>query len=151
MTDLSPAARMALHDAGFTPAQWAAMHGLGDTWTGDTCGCPDPRCANGFHHDGADDCGCLQTLLEDAVAWRAATREPNRVELAPDSSGLYRYVNVATPGALTTVAAAAGEQRDRHPAETVIQIEAREGWTVAVTTDERGRKIIRVRKAESGD
>jgi hypothetical protein len=33
-------------------------------WGGDVCGCPDDRCANGFHHSGVDDCGCLPVLLD---------------------------------------------------------------------------------------
>ena len=37
-------------------------------WSGDVCGCPDGRCANGFHHMGEDDCGCLPTLLEQYLA-----------------------------------------------------------------------------------
>lgn len=57
-----------LEAAGITPAQWAQLHGaIGGTWFGDECGCPDNRCANGFHHYGADDCGCLPALLEDLL------------------------------------------------------------------------------------
>jgi len=37
-------------------------------WSGDECGCPDDRCANGFHHMGADDCGCLPAMLGDWLA-----------------------------------------------------------------------------------
>jgi hypothetical protein len=63
---LNATARSTLHDAGVSVALWVrANYGRpGDTWTGDQCGCPDDRCANGFHHYGVDDCGCLPTLLE---------------------------------------------------------------------------------------
>jgi hypothetical protein len=51
MAALNSAARKAIRAAGFTLADWARMHGGSDgTWSGDQCGCPDDRCANGFHH-----------------------------------------------------------------------------------------------------
>lgn len=64
---LNPTARATLAAAGVPVALWArANYATGDrpTWTGDVCGCPDNRCANGFHHISEDDCGCLPTLLE---------------------------------------------------------------------------------------
>jgi hypothetical protein len=57
MTALNAAALAAIRDAGFTRAEWLRMHGYDGKWTGDSCGCKDDRCANGFHHMGANDCG----------------------------------------------------------------------------------------------
>src|SRR5689334_12324865 len=56
-----------LEVAGLTEQQWArANYMRNGTWCGDVCGCMDDRCANGFHHFGEDDCGCLPAALE---AW----------------------------------------------------------------------------------
>lgn len=36
-----------------------------NTWTGDTCGCPDDRCI-GYHHDAdVDECPCVLSLAAD--------------------------------------------------------------------------------------
>jgi hypothetical protein len=143
---LNAAARAAIRDAGFTPAQWATMWGYPDgKWGGDACGCPDDRCI-GYHHDGPDDCECLETMLGDAVAWRQAARYPDSVELAAPY-GLFRYVTVSTPGVVATVSATAGGPRPGSPAESVVRIEAREGWTATVGEDEHGRMEIRLVKA----
>jgi hypothetical protein len=145
MAKLNAAARAAIRAAGFTSPQWAAMWGYRDgQWGGDACGCFDDRCI-GHHHDGADGCGCVQSMLDDAVAWRAATRHPNDVELAAPI-GLYRWVNVSTPGTLVTVSATAGSP-GRSPEESVIRIEAREGWTATIGEDKHGRMEIRLVKA----
>jgi len=147
MTKLNAAARAAIREAGFTAAQWAAMWGYeSGKWGGDVCGCFDDRCANGFHHMGEDDCGCLQTMLDDAVAWRAAAAYPNSVQLAAPY-GLFRYVSVSTPGVLATVSATAGGFRPGSPAESVVRIQAREGWTATVGEDQHGRMEIRIVKA----
>lgn len=70
MTELNATAKAALRDYGLTPAGWARANGYEDgKWGGDVCGCPDDRCANGFHHMGEDDCGCLPTLLADPPPW----------------------------------------------------------------------------------
>lgn len=58
--------------AGITPQQWLEAASFGYvppagevlTWTGDVCGCTDSRCANGFHHMGLTDCGCLPVEIE---------------------------------------------------------------------------------------
>ena len=65
MSGLNATARATLRDAGVSVGMWVrANYGQpGDTWTGDVCGCPDDRCANGFHHMGVDDCGCLDVML----------------------------------------------------------------------------------------
>jgi hypothetical protein len=146
VTTLNTAARAAIREAGFTTAQWAAMWGYRDgKWGGDACGCFDDRCI-GHHHDGANGCGCLETMLDDAVAWRAAATYPNTVQLAAPH-GLFRYVTVTTPGAVATVSATAGGFRPGSPAESVIRIEAREGWTATVGEDKHGRMEIRLTKA----
>lgn len=41
-------------------------------WRGDVCGCTDDRCADGFHHGGVDDCGCLPVCIAEALAGRTA-------------------------------------------------------------------------------
>lgn len=51
--------------AGLTERQWARANYMRGAWCGDCCGCMDDRCANGFHHIGEDDCGCLPAMLED--------------------------------------------------------------------------------------
>lgn len=150
MTALNAAARAVIRGAGFTLAEWSRMHGGTDgKWTGDQCGCPDDRCANGFHHTGTYDCGCLPTLLDQAVAWREATRWPNSVELA-DPIGIYNWVSVSTPGVLATVSATAGGPRYNappSPEESFVRIEPREGWTATVANLEDGRIEIRLVKA----
>jgi hypothetical protein len=37
-------------------------------WHGDSCGCPDDRCI-GFHHEGPDDCHCLEVTLGEYATW----------------------------------------------------------------------------------
>lgn len=69
---LTPAAIATLAMAGITPQQWVEAASFGYvppegealTWTGDVCGCTDSRCANGFHHMGLTDCGCLPVEIE---------------------------------------------------------------------------------------
>jgi hypothetical protein len=68
VTILNATARATLRAAGITPSEWARRNwSANGTWSGDVCGCPDNRCANGFHHLGADDCGCLPTLLGELL------------------------------------------------------------------------------------
>jgi hypothetical protein len=150
MTALNATAKATLRDAGFTQAEWIRIHGYDGKWTGDICGCPDDRCANGFHHYGADDCGCLPVLLDRAVMWREAARDPNRVELAAPY-GIWNWTDVTTTGVLVTVsstAGAIGRPLVGSPAmeESRIRIEPREGWNYAVTYDD-GRIEIRLVKA----
>jgi hypothetical protein len=144
MTRLNSVAKAAIRDAGFTQAQWAAMWGYRGEWGGDACGCFDDRCI-GYHHDGAGGCGCLETMLDDAVAWRAAAWHPNNVELAAPC-GLFRYVTVSTPGVAVTVSATAGGFRPDSVAESVIRIDARDGWTAAVG-EENGAMVVRLVKS----
>lgn len=70
MATLNETAKAMLRAAGVTQAEWARRNWMADgKWSGDVCGCPDSgRCANGFHHDGPDDCGCLPALLERLAA-----------------------------------------------------------------------------------
>jgi hypothetical protein len=122
------------------------MWGYRGEWGGDQCGCFDDRCANGFHHFGIDDCGCFPTMLDDAIAWRQASAGVNEVRLAAPV-GLFRYVTVSTPGVLATVSATAGSPGAE---QSVIQINAREGWTATVG-EENGRMVVRVVKEARGD
>jgi hypothetical protein len=67
MTTLNATAKATLKAADVTQAEWARANYMeSGKWSGDVCGCPDSgRCANGFHHMGEDDCGCLPTLLAE--------------------------------------------------------------------------------------
>lgn len=64
MTRLNYAARETLKAEGLTSRQWALRHGYASAadWRGDECGCPDDRCI-GYHHDVAEECGCLPALI----------------------------------------------------------------------------------------
>lgn len=150
MTALNAAARTAIRDAGFTRAEWLRMWGYGSgTWGGDRCGCFDNRCI-GHHHEGAEGCGCLETMIGDAVAWRRATRNPNSVELVGGPYGLFQYVSVTTPAALATVSTSRGGMGERL-GESVVKIEARKGWAAVVTEEEHHgvrQMVIRFVKAD---
>jgi DNA-directed RNA polymerase subunit RPC12/RpoP len=69
---LTPVAIATLAMAGITVDQWIEAASFGSVppdgspneWTGDICGCLDDRCANGFHHMGVTDCGCLPVEIE---------------------------------------------------------------------------------------
>lgn len=70
MTKLNDTAKATLRKAGISQAAWARANFMPDgKWSGDQCGCPDDRCANGFHHLGTDDCGCLPALIERYFEW----------------------------------------------------------------------------------
>jgi len=63
---LSPEARAAIRDAGFSAAAYARLHWSDGEWRGDRCGCTDDRCA-GFHHGNTYDyCRCLEVELDSA-------------------------------------------------------------------------------------
>ena len=67
---LNATARATLKEAGITQAAWArANYMRSGKWCGDECGCPDSRCAGGFHHSGTDDCGCLPVLIGQYFEW----------------------------------------------------------------------------------
>jgi hypothetical protein len=61
---LNDTAKAQLRDHGVSQAEWARRHFGDGRWHGDACGCPDDRCADGYHHDDGEDCGCLPALLE---------------------------------------------------------------------------------------
>lgn len=61
---LNTTAKETLRAHGVTQAQWFRAFGDRGRWYGDACGCFDDRCI-GYHHDSADDCGCLPALLTD--------------------------------------------------------------------------------------
>jgi hypothetical protein len=67
---LNDTAKATLRAVGVSQAEWARVNYMvSGNWSGDICGCPDSgRCANGFHHMGEDDCGCLGVLLEQYLA-----------------------------------------------------------------------------------
>jgi hypothetical protein len=144
MAALNATARTAIREAGFTSTEWSMMWGYADgNWGGDQCGCQDDRCANGFHHDGTSDCGCLRQMISDAVAWRTATRSPNTVELVGGPYGLNQWVDVTTPAVLAIVSTAQARTgpivngiRREFPAESSIRVRVREGWSVAVTHED---------------
>jgi hypothetical protein len=80
---LAPSARAALSDSGLTVADYARQFWTHGVWLGDACGCPDDRCA-GFHHDAADDCGCLPVLMQQALDGPAADARQS-AEPGPES------------------------------------------------------------------
>ncbi len=71
MTRLTKQARETIKNwaDGVTIAGYVRYQGYDSVaaWGGDVCGCPDDRCANGFHHMGETDCGCLPVLLDQYV------------------------------------------------------------------------------------
>jgi hypothetical protein len=161
VTVLSAVALRTIRANGFTRDQWIRLWGFTEVWGGDRCGCFDDRCANGFHHTGPDDCGCLETMIDDAVAWRTATRSPNRVELVGSSYGLNQWVDVSTPAVLATVSTSReyvyppinGVVR-KDPADSVIRIETREGWSSVVTEEEHHgikKMVIRFARVTTGE
>lgn len=71
MTALSAHAKQTIREHGLTVSQYIRnTYGLGAIWHGDVCGCTDDRCANGYHHDGVDDCRCLPVILGEMLGGR---------------------------------------------------------------------------------
>ncbi|WP_146007723.1 hypothetical protein [Brachybacterium sp. UMB0905] len=66
MSGLSPDAVELLGEHGLTAHQWAQLNGARGQWTGDVCGCPDPRCV-GSHHDAGEACRCLPVLIAELI------------------------------------------------------------------------------------
>jgi hypothetical protein len=88
MTALNATAKAALKEAGISQAAWARANYCPDgIWRGDACGCFDNRCANGYHHVGEDDCGCLPVLIESYQRWLRGEDAGSFDETAPE------YVN----------------------------------------------------------
>lgn len=74
MAKLNATAKATLREAGISQAAWARANWMRDgRWSGDQCGCPDTRCANGFHHLGTDDCSCLPVLIGQYFEWLRGT------------------------------------------------------------------------------
>jgi hypothetical protein len=63
MPNLSNHARHEIRARGISVAAYIRHHTGSTTWHGDICGCTDDRCADGYHHEGIDDCRCLPVLL----------------------------------------------------------------------------------------
>jgi hypothetical protein len=155
MGSLSVTALRTIRAAGFTRSQWLLMWGYAETWGGDRCGCFDDRCI-GYHHEGADGCGCLNTMIDDAVEWRTATRQPRRVELVGNPYGLNQWVDVSTPALLASVSTSrkyigpiVNGSPLEHPAKSEISIETRAGWVAVVTSEEQyGIKKMVIRFTE---
>jgi hypothetical protein len=62
---LNEQAKEVLRGYGIPQAEWARANYMPDgKWNGDACGCPDDRCKDGYHHYPADECECLQTLVD---------------------------------------------------------------------------------------
>lgn len=156
MSPLSATALASIRGAGFTRPEWVRMWGYSSgVWGGDRCGCFDDRCI-GHHHEGADGCGCLETMISDAVAWRTATRDMHAVELVGGPYGLFQWVDVKTPAARVNVSTSVGsvgpvvngKLHERAP-QSSISIETVDGWTSAVTFEERdgvSKMVIRFTK-----
>ena len=96
MARLNETAKAMLRDAGISQAEWARRNWMADgKWSGDICGCPDSgRCANGYHHDGPDDCGCLPTLLAQLLAGEGFFAETDLAPVKRPDGRMYRPRNV---------------------------------------------------------
>jgi hypothetical protein len=69
VSTLNEDAKAALRGAGVSQAAWARANYSSDgRWHGDSCGCPDDRCMDGYHHDAGEECGCLRTLLDEYLS-----------------------------------------------------------------------------------
>lgn len=62
---LHPIAKLMIHESGLTLIAYVRYTFPDGVWGGDACGCTDDRCI-GYHHDEADECGCLPVLLAEA-------------------------------------------------------------------------------------
>lgn len=78
MTKMNAEARQRLDAAGISLAEWSRRHSASSTWHGDKCGCPDDRCI-GYHHDALEPCGCLQALIGEYEAEKAANAEAEAI------------------------------------------------------------------------
>lgn len=69
---LTPAARQTLYNEGVPVAAYVRWAGVvvdeRPVWRGDSCGCTDDRCTDGYHHDANEECGCLPVLIGQYVA-----------------------------------------------------------------------------------
>jgi hypothetical protein len=52
---------------GVTIAGYVRWNFPDGAWAGDSCGCSDDRCRDGYHHEPNEDCGCLDALLNQYV------------------------------------------------------------------------------------
>lgn len=74
MSALTPAAREQIRAGGVSVAAYVRHYSDGTgRWYGDACGCVDDRCI-GYHHDEADECGCVPAWVDDVRAAMSATR-----------------------------------------------------------------------------
>lgn len=66
-----PSAAELIRESGLTVAEYQEHCGYdsADVWPGDKCGCPDDRCI-GHHHGELEECGCVEMLIEEALAAR---------------------------------------------------------------------------------
>jgi hypothetical protein len=63
---LDPAAKEEIRAWGMTISGYVRSQGFSDgIWGGDTCGCFDDRCTNGYHHESYEECGCLPVILAE--------------------------------------------------------------------------------------
>ena len=66
---LNAIARATIQDHGCSVAAFIRAHDPDGQWRGDSCGCSDDRCKDGYHHEPWEDCGCLEAVLRDPEAW----------------------------------------------------------------------------------
>lgn len=97
---LSLEAQGIIRSAGFTVREYVEHFGAAKSrgvleWSGDTCGCTDDRCRDGYHHDPHEECGCLRAALEDLSHHRAAadlwSRHHDGEDVRADASSWARH------------------------------------------------------------
>lgn len=71
---LNQSARQTIKWSGATITDYVRHYSGSDgEWRGDSCGCVDDRCI-GYHHDAADECGCLPAWIDDMLAAQRVDR-----------------------------------------------------------------------------
>ncbi|GIG27291.1 MULTISPECIES: hypothetical protein [Cellulomonas] len=80
-TRLNATAVALLEAIGVSVRDFALYYWADGVWHGDTCGCPDDRCAGHHHAEGVECCECFSAEYDDLKerqydAMKAARREP---------------------------------------------------------------------------
>lgn len=76
-------AKDTIHAHRFTIVAYVRSQFPDGVWGGDTCGCFDDRCRDGYHHETWEECGCLPVILAEARGtdtdhWASERNPPRR-------------------------------------------------------------------------